>query len=297
MFSVHDWAEVHRLHDAEGMSKAAIAVRLEMSRTTVYRLLALDRPPVYQRRPAGSKVDGFADAIAAMLGEDPKGAGHGDRVQAAAAGLCGLADDPEGPSASGPPGLCRRGQLPAHQLPARRVGPGRLVAYRPEGAGRQGRHPRGVRPGFRLARFGGVAGGVHPGLHDRVVLRRAGWLPRASGWPAAGDRVDNDAGIVASRRGGVVRLVDEVAALYGALGLRPVVLRPRHPQGKGQVERMIGYLETSFLPLRSAAGLADLQAQADAWTLEVADQRQVRRLGARVADALTVERAALRAAA
>lgn len=106
---------------------------------------------------------------------------------------------------------------------------------------------------------------------------------------------DNDAGIVASRRGGGVRLVDEVAALYGALGLRPVVLRPRHPQGKGQVERSIGYLETSFLPLRSAAGLADLQAQADAWTVEVADQRQVRRLGARVADALVVERSALRA--
>ena len=46
MFSVHDWAEVHRLHDAEGVSKAAIAARLSMSRTTVYRLLALDRPPV-----------------------------------------------------------------------------------------------------------------------------------------------------------------------------------------------------------------------------------------------------------
>jgi transposase len=72
MFSVHDWAEVHRLHDAEGMSKAAIAAKLGMSRTTVYRLLALDGPPVYQRRPAGSQVDGFADAIAAMLGEDPR---------------------------------------------------------------------------------------------------------------------------------------------------------------------------------------------------------------------------------
>jgi hypothetical protein len=46
--------------------------------------------------------------------------------------------------------------------------------------------------------------------------------------------------------------------------------------------------------LRSAGGLADLQDQADAWTLEVADQRQVRRLAARVADALVVERAALR---
>jgi transposase len=119
-------------------------------------------------------------------------------------------------------------------------------------------------------------------------LERLGGLPQAI-------VSDNDAGIVASRRGEAVRLVDEVAALYGALGLRPVVLRPRHPQGKGQVERTIGYLETSFLPLRSAAGLADLQAQADAWTLEVADQRQVRRLGARVADALAVERAALRA--
>jgi hypothetical protein len=31
--------------------------------------------------------------------------------------------------------------------------------------------------------------------------------------------------------------VAEVAALYGTLGLRPVVLRPRFPQGKGQVER------------------------------------------------------------
>jgi hypothetical protein len=105
---------------------------------------------------------------------------------------------------------------------------------------------------------------------------------------------DNDAGIVAGRRGGVVRLVEEVAALYGALGLRPVVLRPRFPQGKGQVERSIGYLETSFLPLRAPAGLADLQAQADEWTTVVADARLVRRLGARVADALAVERASLR---
>jgi peptidoglycan/xylan/chitin deacetylase (PgdA/CDA1 family) len=85
-----------------------------------------------------------------------------------------------------------------------------------------------------------------------------------------------------------------VAALYGALGLRPVVLRPRFPQGKGQVERSIGYLETSFLPLRAPADLAELQAQADQWTIAVADGRFVRRLGARVADALAVERASLR---
>lgn len=79
----------------------------------------------------------------------------------------------------------------------------------------------------------------------------------------------------------MVRLVTEVAALYGALGLRPVVLRPRFPQGKGQVERSIGYLETSFLPLRAPADLAELQAQADQWTIAVADGRFVRRLEVR----------------
>jgi hypothetical protein len=40
VYSVHDWAEVHRLHHVEGMAKAAIAAKLAMSRTTVHRLLA-----------------------------------------------------------------------------------------------------------------------------------------------------------------------------------------------------------------------------------------------------------------
>ena len=120
-----------------------------------------------------------------------------------------------------------------------------------------------------------------------------GCLQRLGGLPG-GIVSDNDTAIVASRWGGTVRLVEEVAGVYGTLGLRAVVLRPRFPQGKGQVERAVGYLETSFLPLRSAGDLVDLQAQADAWTTQVADQRHVRRLGARVVDALVVERAALR---
>jgi hypothetical protein len=82
--------------------------------------------------------------------------------------------------------------------------------------------------------------------------------------------------MAASRRGGRVRLVDEVAALYGQLGLRPVVLRPYFPQGKGFIERVNQYLETSFLPLRTFTGITDLQAQSDEWTTEVADLRRVR---------------------
>ncbi len=67
-------------------------------------------------------------------------------------------------------------------------------------------------------------------------------------------------------------------------------LGPRKPESKGQVERTIGYLETSFLPLRSFADLADLQAQHDDWTHRVAFRRHHRRVGARVGDAYRVER-------
>ena len=63
MYSVHDWAEVHRLHHVEGMSKAAIAVKLSMSRNTVARLVGSSVPPHYQRAPAGSQVDRFAEAM------------------------------------------------------------------------------------------------------------------------------------------------------------------------------------------------------------------------------------------
>lgn len=64
---------------------------------------------------------------------------------------------------------------------------------------------------------------------------------------------DNDAAIVAERRGGVAILHDEVAAFFGLLGTRVVVLRPGDPQAKGQVERTNGYLDRSFLSLRDFA--------------------------------------------
>ncbi len=72
MHQVGDWAEVRRLHEREGLSQAAIARRLGMSRNTVARLLTLTEPPRYVRQPRGSMLDPFAGAIAAMLDVDPK---------------------------------------------------------------------------------------------------------------------------------------------------------------------------------------------------------------------------------
>ena len=45
MYDVKDWAEVHRLFYRERWAKTAIANKLEMSRNTVDRLLALREPP------------------------------------------------------------------------------------------------------------------------------------------------------------------------------------------------------------------------------------------------------------
>jgi hypothetical protein len=56
------------------------------------------------------------------------------------------------------------------------------------------------------------------------------------------------------------------------------------------------FLETSFLPLRSFASIADLQDQADRWPLEVAHRRRVRPIETVEADALAVERGWLRPA-
>ena len=68
------------------------------------------------------------------------------------------------------------------------------------------------------------------------------------------------------------------------------MLGPRRPTSKGHVERTIGYLETSFLPLREFDSLADLQAQHDAWTAEVAIGRHLRRTGTTVSGGWAVER-------
>jgi transposase len=70
VYSVHDWAEVHRLYEREGRSKTAIARRLAMSRNIVDRLLRLAEPPTYERRSKGSLLDPFKVDIAELLEDD-----------------------------------------------------------------------------------------------------------------------------------------------------------------------------------------------------------------------------------
>ncbi|MCI0689061.1 MAG: IS21 family transposase [Sporichthyaceae bacterium] len=265
-----------------------------MSRNTVTRLLSLSGPPRYERRCAGSKVDAVAGAIAAMLDEDATVPATVVLARLRLLGFDGgVSILKEHLSRVRPAFAAARGYQRTTYLPGELAQTDWWIppVVVPVGRG-QTRPVSGLVTGLPFSAAFRV---VFSFARTTAALRPAlvGGLSRLGGLPA-GLVFDNDPSVVASRRGGVVRLVEEVAALLGQLAIKPIPLRPAFPQGKGFIERAIGYLETSFLPLRSFTDIADLQAQADQWTAQVADTRRPRRLAGSVADALQVERGVLR---
>jgi len=289
---VEDWAEVQRLFHREGLTRKAIARRLGMSRTTVIRLLALGEPPQYRRSGTGSQLDPYQAEIRAMLATDPTVAATVIRERLRRSGYAGgITILKQHLAAVRPEFLAARAFQRTSYLP------GEIVQLDWWHTGVQ----VPVGKGQTRQAFGLVASLPHSGAHAVVfslgttmadfLAALPGCLARLGG-VAEKAVCDNDASIVARREHGRARLHPEVAALFGALRLRPVVLRPRRPTSKGHVERTIEYLETSFLPLRSFADLAELQDQHDTWATDVAVRRHVRRKG-RVAERWAVERRSL----
>ena len=60
-------------------------------------------------------------------------------------------------------------------------------------------------------------------------------------------------------------------ALY--YGFKPRAHRPYHPQGKGKVERSVGYIKQNFCPGRRFEDLTDLNRQLSHWVNRVANRR------------------------
>jgi transposase len=67
VLSVEDWAEIRRLHRAEGMPIKQVARVMGVSKNTVKRALAADGPPRYQRAARGSVVDAVEGRIRELL--------------------------------------------------------------------------------------------------------------------------------------------------------------------------------------------------------------------------------------
>jgi transposase len=292
VYEVHEWAKVRELY-REGASKKAIARRLGMSRNTVARLVASEEPPRYAREPAGSQLDPFKGAVLEMLRKDAgvpatvirehlQRRGYGGGITILKEYLASVR-----PQFKGTPDFGRTSYLPGELLQADWWDTGVDV---PVGKGAR-RRAHGLVATLPFSSAHAVVY-AHAQTTADAVPALWGCLERLGGVPHR-LVVDNDASLVVRAGRARPRPVDELAALLGALSMGCVVLPPRRPQSKGSVERTNSYLETSFLPLREFAGLADLQAQSDAWTTEVAWARHHRRLGARVREALAVERAEL----
>jgi hypothetical protein len=82
------------------------------------------------------------------------------------------------------------------------------------------------------------------------------------------------------------------AAFAGSLAIRIRLLPPRDPGSKGLVERINGFLETSFLPGRAFSCPHDFNDQLGEG-LPTANRRLVRATGARPVEALEVDRTAM----
>ncbi|MGH2578771.1 MAG: IS21 family transposase, partial [Actinomycetota bacterium] len=296
MFSVHDWAEVHRLHHREQLSKSAIAKRLGMTRHTVARLLARSEPPRYVRAPKGSMLDPYRQDIAAMLDEYAKVPATVILQHLQRRGFSGrITIVKEAVAEMRPQFLLAQARQRTTYLPGEI---GHADWWEP-------RIKIPVGKGATRWAYGFVATLPHSAAHAAVFshsktladVRPAlvGCFRRLGGMPEA-VVVDNDPSIVASGKGRTAKVHEEIAALFGHLGAKLIVLEPGGPESKGQVERTNGYLETSFLPLRRFTCLADLQDQHDRWAAEVAYLRHHRRVGAKVEQAAwAVEKGFLRA--
>jgi hypothetical protein len=86
---------------------------------------------------------------------------------------------------------------------------------------------------------------------------------------------DNLKSAVIEREGDAVRFHPTLLALAGHYRFEPRACAPYRPNEKGRVERAIQDVRANFFAAREFASLDDLNAQAQAWCIEIACERRV----------------------
>lgn len=290
MIDVEDWAEIRRLHRAEGLGIKAIARRLGVARNTVRAALRSVGPPRYERAGRGSIVDAAEPEMRRLLKDFPEMPVSviAERV-GWERGMTVLRD--------------RVAELRPLFLPP---DPSQRTWYRPGELAQfdlwqpDVEIPVGFSRSAKLWVVVAVAGfsrliGAHMvasrAAHDVLlgmlhVLGQFGAVPRTAVW-------DQEGCIGRIRRGRQV-LTAEFQAFRGTLGMGAILVGPNDPEAKGLVERANGYLETSFLPGRSFADVADFNRQLEGW-LRRANQRIHGTTRLRPAEAIHEDRGAMMA--
>jgi len=281
---VEDWAEIRRLHRAEGVPIKEIARRLGVARNTVRAALKSDGPPKYQRAARGSVADAYEPQVRALLVQWPRMPAP---VIAARIGW---------PYSEGPLKKLLARIRPEYVGidPVDRVTyePGQLAQCDlwfpetpiPVTAG-QARILPVLVVTLAFSRFLSAtmipsrqAGDILSGMW--LLISQLGRVPKTLVW-------DRESAI-----GGTGRVSAPAAAFAGTLATRIRLAPPRDPEFKGMVERNNGFFETSFLPGRVFAGPQDFNDQLGAW-LPRANSRAIRTLQARPVDLLETDRQAM----
>jgi transposase len=287
VLKVEDWAEIRRLHRAEGVPIKEIARRMGVARNTVRAALASDKPPRYQREPRGSVADAYEPQVRALLREWPS---MPSPVVAQRIGW---------PYSDGPLKKLLARVRPEYKGvdPVDRVTyePGQVTQCDlwfpepriPVGAGQERMLPVLVMT-LAFSRYLSAvmipsrqAGDILAGMWQ--LISGVGRVTKTLVW-------DRESAI-----GGTGKVSVPAAAFAGTLATRIRLAPPRDPEFKGMVERANGYLETSFLPGRLFASPADFNSQLAGWLAGTANLRTVRSVQGRPADLLAADLAAMTA--
>jgi transposase len=283
VINLDDWAEIRHLFKTGQHSKREIAKLVGVSRGTVERALASDRPPKYQRAPRGSSFDAFAPAVRQLLAKTPRmsAAALAERVGWLGASSVFRAKVAEiRPEYVVPDPADRLAHPPGGQVQCDLWFPHAPI---PLGHGQQGMPPVLVMTssfsGFIQARM--LPSRKTPDLLGGMwsLLRDAGAVPPQLLW-------DNEAGI------GKRTLTEPAATFAGTLGTQIVLLPPRDPESKGIVERANRFFRQRFMPGRTFVSPADFNSQLDDW-LPVANARHSRSRRARPADLIGQDRSGM----
>lgn len=261
VIDVEDWAEIRRLHRAEGLGIKAIARRLGLARNTVRDALRSDEPPRYERAPRGSAVDAVEPRVRELLGEFPTMPATviAERI-GWERGITILRDRiAELRPLFVPPDPCQRTSYEPGEL-------AQWDLWQPDV-----KIPLGFGQVDKLWVVSGATGfsRFHGGWmvpsragHDVFsgmlrVLEQFGAVPRCAVW--------DQEGCIGQWRAGRQVLTAEFQAFRGTLGMGARLCGPGDPEAKGIVERTHDYYERSFLPGRSFDDVEDFNRQFTGW--------------------------------